>query len=160
HQNSAFGGCSEPGQEIMTDNVHLRRLQSDYESMRLLVRAKPDITVESVSGDPPSTYRLRLKVRSLREHDGNLEYVDNHRVEIRLPLGYPRNAPVCRMLTPVFHPNIAPHVICIGDHWSAGESLDALVVRICEMLAYQSYNVKSPLNGEAAQWVQEDVDSF
>jgi hypothetical protein len=61
------------------------------------------------------------------------------------------------MLTPVFHPNIAPHAICIGDHWSAGESLSSLVTRIGEMLAYQSYNTKSPLNGEAAKWVDQNV---
>ena len=28
------------------------------------------------------------------------------------------------------------------------------------MLAYQSYNVKSPLNGEAARWVDENEDSL
>ncbi len=29
-------------------------------------------------------------------------------------------SPPCRMLTPVFHPNVDPQKICIGDHWSAG----------------------------------------
>jgi predicted Zn finger-like uncharacterized protein len=60
------------------------------------------------------------------------------------------------MLSPVFHPNIAPHAICVGDHWGAGESLESIVIRIGEMLAYQSYNVKSPLNGEAARWVEQN----
>jgi predicted Zn finger-like uncharacterized protein len=64
------------------------------------------------------------------------------------------------MLTPVFHPNIAPHAICIGDHWSAGEPLAALVARIGELLAYQSYNTKSPLNGEAARWTSEHLDEL
>ena len=59
------------------------------------------------------------------------------------------------MLTPIFHPNIAPHAICIGDHWSAGEPLASIMARIGEMIAYQSYNTKSPLNGEAARWVKE-----
>jgi hypothetical protein len=58
----------------------------------------------------------------------------------------------------VFHPNIAPHAICVGDHWSAGESLRSIITRIGEMLAYQSYNVKSPLNGEAARWVEQNKD--
>jgi ubiquitin-protein ligase len=56
------------------------------------------------------------------------------------------------MLTPIFHPNIEPAVICIGDHWTAGERLCDLVVRIGEMITYQSYNIKSPLDGEAAMW--------
>jgi LSD1 subclass zinc finger protein len=33
-------------------------------------------------------------------------------------------------------------------------------MRIGEMIAYQSYNVKSPLNGEAARWVSEHLDSL
>ena len=82
---------------------------------------------------------------------------DSHLVEIFLTLGYPRQAPQCRMLTPIFHPNIAPHAVCIGDHWSAGESLSALLVRIGEMLTFQSYNTKSPLNGAAARWAEQNL---
>jgi predicted Zn finger-like uncharacterized protein len=82
----------------------------------------------------------------------------SHIVEIHLPRNYPRTPPQCRMLSPVFHPNIAPHAICVGDHWSPGESLQSIVARIGEMLAYQSYNVKSPLNGEAARWVAQNED--
>jgi ribosomal protein S27E len=33
-----------------------------------------------------------------------------------------------------------------------------LVARIGEMLAYQSYNTKSPLNGEAARWVSDNLE--
>ena len=86
--------------------------------------------------------------------------VKSHMVEIALPLSYPRMPPQCRMLTPIFHPNIAPHAICIGDHWSPGEPLWSIVARIGEMIAYQSYNTKSPLNGEAARWVDQHVDEL
>ena len=64
------------------------------------------------------------------------------------------------MLSPVFHPNIDTQKICIGDHWSAGQSLAQLIVRIGEMLCYQSYNVKSPLNAEAAAWAEQHLDSL
>jgi ubiquitin-protein ligase len=56
------------------------------------------------------------------------------------------------MLTPIFHPNIDPSTICVGDHWTAGERLVDLVIRIGEMIAYQAYNIRSPLDGEAAMW--------
>lgn len=52
-----------------------------------------------------------------------------------------------------FHPNIEPTAICVGDHWTASERLTDLVIRIGEMIAYQAYNIKSPLDGEAAMWV-------
>jgi hypothetical protein len=64
------------------------------------------------------------------------------------------------MLSPVFHPNIAPHAICVGDHWSSGEPLVSIVIRIGELLAYQVYNVKSPLNGEAARWVEKNREKL
>jgi ubiquitin-protein ligase len=137
--------------------TRLRRLQSDYEAVRRLVHLHPRVEIEGVSGTPPDRYLLVLKVRSLRQRGDAIERADEHRLEIRLPLGYPREPPVCRMLTPVFHPNIAPHVVCVGDHWTAAESLDAIIQRVGEMLAYQSYNTKSPLNGQAARWAEQNV---
>ena len=140
------------------DNVRLRRLKADYEALRRLAHLHPRIEIEGVAGNPPDRYRIKLKVKSLRERGEAIETVDEHRLEVTLPRGYPRDAPLFRMLTPVFHPNIAPHAVCIGDDWSAGESLDLLVQRVGEILAYQSYNTKSPLNGRAAQWVDENRD--
>ncbi len=135
--------------------VRLRRLQADFEQLKEFVRRQPRVRLIQAEGNPPERYQLEYQVAGLRQVDEQLEVVRSHMVEIALPLGYPRMPPVCRMLTPVFHPNIAPHAICIGDHWSAGEPLWSMVARIGEMLAYQSYNTKSPLNGEAARWVQE-----
>lgn len=143
-----------------SENVRLVRLQEDYNCVKRLVRLHPKIKTDGVSGNPPELYRLFLSVRSLQQRGDRLLFVDQHRLEIRLPLGYPRDAPVCRMLTPVFHPNIAPHAVCIGDHWTAAESLDYLIMRVCELIAFQSYNIKSYLNGEAAQWVESHIDQL
>lgn len=140
--------------------VRLRRLQADYEAIKRLVRLHPRIRIEGVTGNPPERYRFVLLLPSLRSVDERVEVAGEHRVEVFLPLGYPRDAPLCRMLTPVFHPNIAPHAICIGDTWTAGEPLPSLVQRIGEMLVFQSYNVKSPLNGLAARWAEENAASL
>jgi len=137
------------------DNVRLRRLKSDHEALRRLAHLHPKIEIEGVFGNPPERYRLVLKVKSLRERGETIETATEHRLEVTMPRGYPRDAPMFRMLTPVFHPNIAPHAVCIGDNWTAGEPLDQLIQRVGEILAYQSYNTKSPLNGRAAQWVDE-----
>lgn len=138
------------------DNVRLRRLQADHDALRRLAHLHPRIEIEGVFGNPPERYRLKLKVRSLRERGDAVETADEHRLEVTMPRGYPRDAPLFRMLTPVFHPNIAPHAVCIGDDWSAGEPIDHLIQRVGEILAFQSYNIKSPLNGRAAQWVEEN----
>jgi Ubiquitin-conjugating enzyme len=142
------------------DNVRLRRLKSDHEALRRLAQLHPKIRIEGVVGNPPERYRLVLKVKSLRERGEAIETADEHRLEVTMPRGYPRDAPLFRMLTPVFHPNIAPHAVCIGDDWTAGEPLDLLIQRVGEILAYQSYNTKSPLNGRAAQWVDEHRDQL
>ena len=57
-----------------------------------------------------------VKPEILSEGEDLVE-IKSHLVEIALPRNYPRVPPQCRMLTPVFHPNIAPHAICVGDHW-------------------------------------------
>jgi predicted Zn finger-like uncharacterized protein len=138
--------------------VRLRRLTADFANVQRYARLHPRVRLVQTDGDPPERYQIEYRIRSLRMTGGELRKADTHLVEINLPLNYPRTPPQCRMLTPVFHPNIAPHAICVGDHWSAGESLQSIITRIGEMLAYQSYNVKSPLNGEAARWVEENED--
>jgi ubiquitin-protein ligase len=140
--------------------VRLKRLQADHLKLQDYVRRHPRVQLVQADGDPPERYQLRFQVKSLRQKDEGLVPAEEHLVEVLLPRNYPRVPPACRMLTPVFHPNIAPHAICIGDHWSAGESLPAIVARIGEMLAYQSYNTKSPLNGEAARWVDGHADQL
>ncbi len=141
-------------------NVRLRRLQADHQNLVDYVRQHPRLRLIQAIGDPPEQYQIEYRIKSLRQVGDDLQEVKSHLVEISLPRNYPRTPPLCRMLTPVFHPNIAPHAICVGDHWSAGEPLKSIVARIGEMLAYQSYNVKSPLNGEAARWVEENLEDL
>ena len=140
--------------------VRLRRLTADFDSLSDYVRQHPRLRIIQANGDPPERYQLEFRIRSMRKKDDEFVTAKKHIVEIALPRNYPRNPPQCRMLSPVFHPNIAPHAICVGDHWSAGESLQSIVIRIGEMLAYQVYNIKSPLNGEAARWVEENEDNL
>ncbi|MEQ8211018.1 MAG: ubiquitin-conjugating enzyme E2 [Lacipirellulaceae bacterium] len=139
-------------------NVRLRRLTADHEKLREYVRLHPRVRLIQADGTPPERYQLEYRIKSVRMRDGELQETLSHMVEIHLPRNYPRTPPQCRMLSPVFHPNIAPHAICVGDHWGSGEPLQSIVTRIGEMIAYQSYNVKSPLNGEAARWVEDNKD--
>jgi ubiquitin-protein ligase len=143
---------------IIMSSVRLRRLQADYQKVLDFVQQHPRVKLIQSEGDPPERYQIQYQIHSLRQKDDQLIEARTHLVEIALPRNYPRVPPQCRMLTPIFHPNIAPHAICIGDHWSAGEPLSSIVARIGELIAYQSYNTKSPLNGEAARWTDENID--
>jgi len=131
----------------------LRRLTSDFRMMQERFTDFPLIHLERTQGNPPELYVVSYRIRGIERLRGDTAvYRDHHEVEIRLPGTYPRTPPTCRMLTPIFHPNIEPAIICIGDHWTASERLCDLVVRIGEMIAYQAHNIKSPLDGEAAMW--------
>lgn len=136
----------------------LRRLQADYDRVVSAFADHPHIKFIQAEGNPPEKYTFEFHVNGLTPATQTSGAPANvHRAEVFLPLDYPRRPPFCRMTTPVFHPNIDPQKICIGDHWSAGESLVQLMVRIAEMIAYQSYNVKSPLNGDAAAWAEKNT---
>jgi ubiquitin-protein ligase len=133
--------------------MRTRRLQADAKQMAESFAGSEAIKVTPLAGDPPEAYQVEYSVRSLERGRGGKPVArDKHLVEIRLTSDYPRLSPQCKMLTPVFHPNIDPTTICVGDHWTAGERLVDLTVRIGEMLAYQAYNIQSPLDAEAAMW--------
>src|SRR5687767_1679558 len=138
--------------------ARLRRLRADYERVSAAFAEHPFIRIIGAEGDPPEKYTFELRVRGLKViDDETLIPSAIHRAEVFLPLDYPRRPPFARMVTPVFHPNIDPQKICIGDHWSAGQSLAQLIVRIGEMLCFQSYNLKSPLNAKAAAWAEQNL---
>lgn len=141
--------------------MRLRRLAADAEQMANSFENSEVIRVKPIAGDPPDTYRIEYRIASLsRDPKGKPIPRAEHQVEIQLTSDYPRLSPKCKMLTPIFHPNIDETTICVGDHWTAGERLVDLVVRIGEMLAYQAYNIKSPLDGEAAMWADLNPDKL
>src|SRR3954464_12921058 len=136
----------------------VRRLKLDYENLTQRFQGWAPIQVTGSAGMPPEVYRITYKMKGLYVSPaGEILERDTHVMEVNLSLGYPRRAPQCRMLTPVFHPNFDDSSVCIGDFWAASESLDDLIIRIGRMISYQEYNTKSPLNGLAAKWAAQNA---
>ena len=137
----------------------IRRLKLDHETLLKRFAGWPLIQVAGSAGMPPEAYRITYRIKGLYvSPTGDILERQVHHLEINLSLGYPRRAPQCRMLAPVFHPNFDDSSVCIGDFWAASEGLDDLIVRIGRMIAYQEYNTKSPLNGLAAKWAAQHTD--
>lgn len=135
----------------------IRRLKLDHDSLFKRFNDWPLVRIVGTAGMPPELYRFQYLIRGLYvAPDGAILERNEHLLEVNLSLGYPRRAPQCRMLTPVFHPNFDDSSVCIGDFWAASESLDDLIVRIGRMISYQEYNTKSPLNGLAAKWAAQN----
>jgi ubiquitin-protein ligase len=138
--------------------VRTRRLMADADAIRRAFQEFPLIRIQRALGNPPDRYEIIYKVRGLQRGPEGAPVVRvQHAAKIALTLDYPRQSPQCRMLTPVFHPNIEPGTICVGDHWTAGERLVDLIIRIGELITYQAYNIKSPLDGEAAMWADQNA---
>ena len=84
-----------------------RRLVSDERLLREAFASFPLIEVVERVGTPPERYVIEYHIRGIERLEGTTPvYRDSHRVSIELPGTYPRTPPLCRMLTPVFHPNI------------------------------------------------------
>jgi ubiquitin-protein ligase/DNA-directed RNA polymerase subunit RPC12/RpoP len=141
--------------------VRTRRLIADLRQMREAFSDGSLIRLMETTGDPAEVYKIEFNVRGIESIQSQTPLLrEQHIAEIRLISDYPRLAPACRMITPIFHPNIDDSAICVGDHWVAGEHLTDLVIRIAQMIAYQAYNIKSPLNGQAAMWADLNPESF
>lgn len=141
--------------------MRVRRLLADAELMKQAFARTPHIVIRETEGSPPDIYHVEFRVKGLeRNTKGKPVPRETHLVEVQLGADYPRLPPVCKMLTPIFHPNIDTTHICIGDHWTAGERLVDLVTRIAEMIAFQAYNIRSPLDGEAAMWADLNAQTL
>ncbi len=133
-----------------------RRLKLDYDTLTKRFAGSTAIRITGTAGLPAEMYQFQYRLKGIYVSPaGEILERDTHVLEVQLSLEYPRRAPQCRMLTPLFHPNFDDASVCIGDFWAASEGLDDLVVRIGRMIAYQEYNTRSPLNGLAAKWAAE-----
>jgi ubiquitin-protein ligase len=135
-----------------------RRLLLDHQTLTTRLADWPLIQITGTAGMPPEIYRFTYNLKGLYvAPSGEILERNVHVLEVNLSLGYPRRAPQCRMLTPVFHPNFDDAMVCIGDFWAASEGLDDLIIRIGRMISYQEFNTKSPLNGLAAKWAAQNA---
>lgn len=141
--------------------ARMRRLASDYEQVKKDFAGHKNIIVTPIGEEPPEKYHVTYFVNGIYLlPDGRIETLSRHEIEITLHTDYPRYKPICRILTPIYHPNFRDGQICIGDIWGAGESLSDIIINIGDMIQYKSWNSFSPLSAEAAQWAIENKHLF
>lgn len=137
-------------------NPRMRRLSVDAEVMRTEFAGHPHITVVPEGWEPYERYTVHYGLRGVvLSPPGQPSWSEAHTASIVLPAAYPRQKPFCTMQTPIFHPNfgaIQGEEICLGDYWTPAQTLPDIVVKIGQMIQYQVYNVRSPLNAVAARW--------
>ncbi|MBT6957481.1 MAG: DUF5011 domain-containing protein, partial [Opitutae bacterium] len=145
-------------------NPRIKRLQSDYKKVMARFRYSELIKVRPVGNSPPEKYHVTYHVKGLtKEANGQLKEIETHQVEITFPLVYPKTGPakngpnaVIKNTAVPYHPNIDQSRVCWGDHWAAADQLHDVIIRIGQIIAYQSHNIKSPLNADAARWTAQN----
>jgi ubiquitin-protein ligase len=139
-------------------NARIRRLTADFNGIVQAFSSHPYIKVQAMEGNPPIRYLVTYNVTGIRWDKRLQKPVESnfHQAEIYLHRDYPRIKPRCVTKTEIFHPNFGDW-ICIGDYWAAGEKLTDIIIQIGQMIQYQKYNVKSPVNVTAARWAAENA---
>lgn len=143
----------------MTESPRIRRLKSDSRTLEALA-GESSIFQFTAYGSPPETYLLKFHGRGLFKPEGSpgVAFRDTHEVLVQLGASYPRMMPDLTWKTPIFHPNIsASGHVCLGGygtHWVPSVTLDTLCRMLWDMIRYANYDVMSPYNREAAQWVK------
>jgi hypothetical protein len=118
---------------------------------------------------PPRDYRITFTGLSTivrLDHDMLPIFGDLHIMEIHLPASFPAEAPICYMVSEMWHPNIQSEEglyqgrICGNtEGFGAHFSLDDLILRIEAMLKYEIYHAELrfpyPEDENVARWVRE-----
>jgi len=150
-----FGRKKGPGKSAIN---RTDQLQSDYTLISGSFKSHPYIHVKETFGVPAEKYVILYNVEGLQLIGKAIEAKSEHVVEILLPPGYPDSAPLCKRISPVFHPNMTAERIDIKGNWSKGTALSELVVRIGEMITFQKYVTEGAINAEACKWAERNAD--
>jgi ubiquitin-protein ligase len=111
---------------------------------------------------PPEKYMIKYDCTGLwKRPDGTIADAPHHLMQVVFGMDYPSNPPAFVWLTPIWHPNLKRPYICLeGRPFAVGWTLDLIVQEVGRLVQYQSYNLKDPLNHEAADWARDNAQRF
>lgn len=132
------------------------RLSVDYQELREFFDGNNFVDIQPLGPAPYERYRIIYRLPSLRV-DASSRAIESGLtvVNLELPRNYPKEKPHAVAVEKVFHPNFGDY-ICIADFWTPTQKLVDIVIEIGEMLQWQKYNIRSPLNAVAAQWATKN----
>lgn len=139
------------------------RLHAECKALQEIQAASTILTYQA-SGDPPERYTITFRGHGACRASaarGGVEISQVHRVEVRLPFGYPEHPPDVRWLTPIMHPNISysgcVHLKEVGIEWTPEVMLDALCERLWDVARIAYVNRADPSNFAAEKWLNEQT---
>jgi ubiquitin-protein ligase len=144
----------------VTSTARQDRLRIEHQQM-LALRAASAILDFRTQEEPPELYRLTIRGRGLHREtsSGVVSPIGLHEIDIRLPLGFPSEAPDVRWLTPLFHPNISfggfVRLGDIGVTWHESMSLEMLCERLWDVARLAFVNPQQVVSAAAQRWLTD-----
>jgi ubiquitin-protein ligase len=119
------------------------------------------IVVTPIKGNPPDQYEITYNLKGLcKPGSGDIIEHDSHSIELTIPFGFPHFPPSCKPKSNTFHPDFDPAAICLGDFWNQDCQLQALIIRIGQMINGEIYSTTNAFNEEASAWYNSHPDTF
>ena len=138
------------------------RLIAELECLRALKKTSSIFDFEG-TGTAPERYTLSFRGKGIARDtsaDADVEYVELHRIEMRLPYSFPQRPPDIRWVTPIFHPNVSFSGFInfndIGLPWEKDLGLDVVCERLWDVARFAFVNLDKAVNYAAKNWIEDD----
>jgi ubiquitin-protein ligase len=138
------------------------RLIAELELLRALKKTSTIFDFEA-TGEAPDRYMISLQGKGIAcetAEDAEVETIELHKIELRLPYSYPELPPDIRWTTPIFHPNISfsgfISVSDIGLPWDEGLTLDKVCERLWDVARAAFMDLDKASNYSARNWFQDE----
>ena len=148
----------------MSQQSREERLAAELASLSALKEASTLFDFEH-TGDPPDRYTLIFRGKGISRDSSptsDIETIELHRCDLRLPYSYPSRPPDIRWLTPIFHPNISFSGFIklrdVGLPWEQDLSLDVVCERLWDVARLAYLNQDTATNFSAKNWYEEDEE--
>lgn len=146
----------------MTQQDRDERLVAELEAMRALKKASNILNFE-FNGEPPDRYSITFRgkgVSRATSSRADVEIVELHTIDLRLPYSYPKRPPDIRWITPIFHPNISfsgfINLKDVGLAWDQDLGLDVVCERLWDVARLQYMDLDKATNYSAKNWFEDE----
>ncbi|ODQ64573.1 ubiquitin conjugating enzyme E2-C, Ubc11 [Nadsonia fulvescens var. elongata DSM 6958] len=152
---SGSNNKNEGSQSVTDNNSVTKRLQSEL--MQLMMSNTP-----GVSAFPSSDSNLLNWSGTITGPKDTVYENLTFKISLSFPNDYPYSAPTIKFVSPMWHPNVdMSGNICLDilkERWSAVYNVQTILLSLQSLLGEP--NNKSPLNAQAAQLWDEDMESY
>ncbi len=144
----------------MDDLDRNERLQADLDCLTELNSCSSIFSFDTI-GRPPDRYSLTFRgrgvSRAISPH-ADVEFIELHEIDMRLPFSYPDLPPDIRWVTPILHPNVSfsgfIQLRDVGLPWDSSVTLDAVCERLWDVARLAYLNLDRATNFSAKSWIE------